>query len=123
LRDKMLHDLTASLSDVSLNGHCTHRLPNNLNLAFAGVEDAALMMSMKDIAVSTGSACSTGRPEASYVLKALGLSKEKLHSSIRFGLGRYTTLEEAVYTVHRVIDAVRALRGLNKGSHKSLVTV
>jgi len=86
LRDLMFKQFSEQLDDVYLNGHPSQRLPNNLNLSFLHVEDNALMMSMKDIAVSTGSACSTSDPEPSHVLKALSLPPERLHSSIRFGL-------------------------------------
>lgn len=110
LRDAMHRTLTSRLDGVALNGHPSDRLPNNLNVSFEGVEDSALMMSMKDIAVSTGSACSTANPEPSHVLKALHLPPERLHSSIRFGLGRFTTAEETEYVTGRVIDTVQKLR-------------
>ncbi len=109
-RDRMISELTSRLDDVLLNGHPTRRLPNNLNLSFSGVEDNALMMSMKDIAVSTGSACSTANPEPSHVLKALKLPAERLHSSLRFGLGRFTTAEEVEYVIGRVVETVQKLR-------------
>ncbi|HTK83269.1 MAG TPA: IscS subfamily cysteine desulfurase [Bacteroidota bacterium] len=112
-RDKMLREFTGQLGDVVLNGHATDRLPNNLNVSFLHVEDNALMMSMKDIAVSTGSACSTADPQPSYVLKALKLPQERLHSAIRFGLGRFTTEEEVEYTISRVIESVKKLRQLS----------
>jgi cysteine desulfurase len=112
-RDKMLREFTEQLDDVVLNGHATDRLPNNLNVSFLHVEDNALMMSMKDVAVSTGSACSTADPQPSYVLKALKLPQERLHSAIRFGLGRFTTEEEVDYTISRVIESVKKLRQLS----------
>jgi cysteine desulfurase len=114
LRDKMFSAFVTELDDVYLNGHPTQRLPNNLNLSFLHVEDNALMMSMKEIAVSTGSACSTGEAEPSHVLKALKLSQERLHSSIRFSLGRFTTEEEVDYVIGRIIENVKKLRALSK---------
>lgn len=110
LRERMLGGLTSQLEEVYLNGHPEKRLPNNLNLSFLHVEDNALMMSMKDVAVSTGSACSTADPEPSHVLKALRLPKERLHSAIRFGLGRFTSGEEVDYVVARVVENVKLLR-------------
>jgi cysteine desulfurase len=121
-RDKMLKEFAAGIEDVHLNGHPELRLPHNLNVSFDGIEDSALMMSMKDIAVSTGSACSTSIPEPSHVLKALRLPKERLHSSIRFGLGRFTTAEEIDYVIDRVTETVKKLRELSprKTSNKVL---
>lgn len=112
-RDKMWSTFSERLPDVSLNGRLEHRLPNNLNVSFLHVEDNALMMSMKDIAVSTGSACSTGDPEPSHVLKALRLPLARMHSAIRFGLGRFTTEEEVHYVIDRVIENVTKLRVLS----------
>jgi cysteine desulfurase len=112
-RDSMFKEFSEQLDDIFLNGHPVHRLPNNLNVSFLHVDDNALMMSMKDIAVSTGSACSTADPEPSHVLKALGLPPERLHSSIRFGLGRFTTEEEVNYVIDRVLTNVRKLRELS----------
>jgi cysteine desulfurase len=120
LRDKMLGSVTAQLDDVCLNGHPTNRLPNNLNISFLGVEDNALMMSMKDVAVSTGSACSTADPEPSHVLKALRLRPERLHSAIRFSIGRFTTEEEVDYVVARVVESVNTLRKLMPASRSRL---
>jgi cysteine desulfurase len=119
-RDRMFHEFVTRLDGVSLNGHPTDRLPNNLNVSFAYVEDNALLMSMKDVAVSTGSACSTADPEPSHVLKALRLPQERLHSSLRFGLGRFTTEEEVEYVITRVVECVRKLRELSP-AYKSLV--
>lgn len=113
MRDQMLRDFSRQLENVHLNGHPTDRLPGNLNVSFEGVEDSILMMSMKDVAVSTGSACSTSDPEPSHVLKALHLPAPRLHSSIRFGLGRFTTGEEVDYVIRRVVEVVNQIR---KGS-------
>jgi len=112
-RDTMLHEFTGKIDGVELNGHPDLRLPHNLNISFDGVEDTALMMSMREIAVSTGSACSTNSPEPSHVLKALGLSSDRIHSSIRFGLGRFTTQEEIEYTISSVVENVNKLRALS----------
>ena len=110
LRDKMFDVFSTQLDEVYLNGHPTQRLPNNLNVSFLHVEDNALMMSMKDVALSTGSACSTANPEPSHVLKALKVPQERLHSAIRFGLGRFTTEEEVDYVIGRIVESVKKLR-------------
>lgn len=125
LREKMLNAFTSQLDEVFLNGHPTGRLPNNLNVSFLHVEDNALMMSMKEIAVSTGSACSTADPAPSHVLKALQLPQERLHSAIRFGLGRFTTEEEVDYVVARVVENVKKLRQLSpayQSIHDSIIS-
>jgi cysteine desulfurase len=110
LRDRFINGITSRIDGVSVNGHSTARLPNNANLTFAHVNADRLMMDMKEIAVSTGSACSSASPEASHVLKAIGLSDESIHSSLRFGLGRFTTEEEVDYVIQRIADAVKAER-------------
>ncbi|MFI5252558.1 MAG: IscS subfamily cysteine desulfurase [Bacteroidota bacterium] len=109
-RDSMFKRFETELGKVYLNGHPTERLSQNLNVCFDGIEDAVLMMNIKEVAVSTGSACSTGAPEPSHVLKALKIPGDRLHSSIRFGLGRYTTAEEVEYVTNRVIESVKKLR-------------
>ncbi len=113
LRDRLYRGLGERLRDVYLNGHPTERLPNNLNLSFAGVEGEALMMGMTDVAVSSGSACSSGSQEPSYVLKALGVPADLAHSSLRFGVGRFTTAEEVDYAVERVVQVVTRLRAIS----------
>ncbi len=113
LRNKMQNIFMNELDDVYLNGHPTQRLCNNLNMSFLYVEDNALMMSLKEIAVSSGSACSTAQPQPSHVLKALGLDEERRHSAIRFSLGRFNTEEEVDFVVSRVIEAVKTLRGFS----------
>lgn len=113
LRDKLERRLLEELDDVYVNGHSTERLPNNLNMSFLYVEDNALMMGMKDIAVSSGSACSSAEPEPSHVLKALQVGKERETSAIRFGLGRWTTEEEVDYVAGRVIEMVKKLRSFS----------
>ena len=113
LRDKLEQALLEA-GDVFVNGSKTHRLPNVTNLSFKGVEGQALMMSInKEIAVSSGSACTSASLEPSYVLKALGLDDELAHSSIRFSLGRFTTEEEINYTIEQVSKNTRQLREMN----------
>ena len=110
LRDMLVEGIMAELDGVHLNGHPTKRLPNNANLTFDGVNADRLMMDMKDIAVSSGSACSSESPEPSHVLQAIGLSVDAVLSSLRFGLGRFTTAEEIAYAVTRVVQTVKAIR-------------
>ena len=110
LRDRLLALLEAGLDGVRVNGELGHRLPGNLNLCFAGIDAGALLTSLPEIALSTGSACSSAVPEPSHVLRAIGLSREEAHSSVRFGLGRFTTQEEIDFAAQRVIAAVRGLR-------------
>ncbi len=112
---KKLHELTTKgLEGVHLNGHPEKRLPGNLNLSFVGVEGESLLMSLsEEIAVSSGSACSSARVEPSFVLKALGLGENLIHTSIRFGLGRFNTEEEVDYTARRVIEIVKKLREIS----------
>jgi cysteine desulfurase len=113
LRDRLQKGLTQSLDEVYLNGHPTERLPNNLNISFAYVEGEALMMATKEIAVSSGSACTSASLEPSYVLKAMGVGEELAHSSLRFGLGRFTTEEEVDFAVEKVVSAVKKLRDMS----------
>ena len=93
--------------------HPEQRLPGNLNVAFASVESDALMMEIKEIAVSSGSACTSASVEPSHVLRALGIDDERAHESIRFGVGRFTTVEEIDYAIERVAAAVRKLREIS----------
>ncbi|HLH38508.1 MAG TPA: IscS subfamily cysteine desulfurase [Bryobacteraceae bacterium] len=113
LRDLLKDRILAGLDGVSINGSMQRRLPNNLNLSFAGVEGEALLMGLNDVAVSSGSACTSATMEPSYVLKALGLVDDLAHSSIRFGLGRFNTREEVEYVAGRVIEVVKKLRELS----------
>ncbi len=109
LRDK----ITAGLDEIYVNGSWEHRLPGNLNISFAYVEGESLLMGINDIAVSSGSACTSATLEPSYVLKALGTGDDLAHSSIRFGLGRFNTQAEVDYTAERVIETVKRLRELS----------
>ena len=113
LRDKLRNKLEAELDEVYVNGTMEHRLPHNLNISFAYVEGESLLMGINDIAVSSGSACTSATLEPSYVLKALGAGDDLAHSSIRFGLGRFNTEEEVDYVSNKVIDVVKKLRELS----------
>ena len=113
LREKLRKGLMDELPDVYINGHPEQRLAGNLNVSFAYVEGESLLMGISDIAVSSGSACTSASLEPSYVLKALGVGEELAHSSIRFGLGRFNTDEEVDYTIGRVNEAVNRLRELS----------
>jgi cysteine desulfurase len=109
-----LENALLNLGDVYINGSKEHRLPNITNLSFKSVEGQALMMSInKEIAVSSGSACTSASLEPSYVLKSLGMTDELAHSSIRFSLGRFTTEEEIDFTIQQVLNAVKQLRAMN----------
>lgn len=113
LRDKLKERLLNSLDEVYINGTLEHRLPNNLNISFAYVEGESLLMGINEIAVSSGSACTSATLEPSYVLKALGAGDDLAHSSIRFGLGRFNTEEEVDYVAGKVIEVVKKLRELS----------
>jgi cysteine desulfurase len=110
LRDRLMNRLLAELDEVVIHGSLEHRLPNNLNLSFLGVEATTLMMNVKELAVSSGSACSSATPEPSHVLRALGLPADLARGAIRIGLGRFNTEEEIEYAAGRLIEAVRKLR-------------
>ena len=113
LRDRLNQRITSRVSHVVLNGHVEKRLPGNLNLSFAYVEGESMLMALKDVAVSSGSACTSASLEPSYVLRALGIGDELAHSSIRFGLGRFTTQEEVDYVADLVVSKVDKLRELS----------
>lgn len=113
LRDKLKDKLVNNLDEVYINGSVEHRLPHNLSVSFAYVDGESLLMGMNDIAVSSGSACTSATLEPSYVLKALGAGDDLAHSSIRFGIGRFNTEEEVDYVGNKVIDVVQKLRELS----------
>ena len=113
LRDKLNAALHANLDEIFINGSMEHRLPHNLNISFAYVEGESLLMGINDVAVSSGSACTSASLEPSYVLKALGAGDDLAHSSIRFGLGRWSTEEEVNYVVEKLTSVVRRLREMS----------
>jgi cysteine desulfurase len=131
LRERLSKAIRSGLEEVYLNGHASERLPGNLNMSFAYVDGESLMMGLKEIAVSSGSACTSASLEPSYVLKAIGVEDALAHASIRFGLGRFNTVEEVDYTAARVVEEVRRLRELspvykskkNKASKRELGTL
>jgi cysteine desulfurase len=112
MRDRLQRELT-TLEESYVNGNQEHRLPHTANISFKYVEGEGLMMAMKDLAVSSGSACTSASLEPSYVLKSLGLSDDLAHSSIRFGLGRFTTDEEVDHAIEVTRKAVTHLRELS----------
>lgn len=113
LRDRLHSGITERMDEVHLNGHPTDRLPHALNLSFSYVEGESMLMGLNDIAVSSGSACTSATLEPSYVLKGIGRGDELAHSSLRFGLGRFNTEEEIDYTVGRVVEVVDRLREMS----------
>jgi cysteine desulfurase len=113
LSERLRGEIMNRLDEVSFNGHASQRLPGNMHLSFAYIEGESLLMGLKDIAVSTGSACTSASLEPSHVLRAIGLEEHLAQSSIRFGLGRFNTEEEVDYTVRRVVEEVRRLRELS----------
>lgn len=113
LRERLKNGIVSQLDEAYINGHPVQRLAGNLNMSFAYVEGESLLMGLKEIAVSTGSACTSASLEPSYVLKAIGVSDELAYSAIRFGLGRFNTEAEIDYTVQRVVDEVHRLRAIS----------
>ncbi|MBZ5527669.1 MAG: aminotransferase class V-fold PLP-dependent enzyme, partial [Acidobacteriia bacterium] len=113
LRERLLSGLMSKLDVLYINGSMEHRLPNNLNISFAYVEGESLLMGINDVAVSSGSACTSATLEPSYVLKALGVGDDLAHTSIRFGLGRFNTEEEIDYVTNRLVEVVSKLRDLS----------
>jgi cysteine desulfurase len=113
LREKLTHSIMSRLDETFINGSMEHRLPHNINISFAYVEGESLLMGINDIAVSSGSACTSATLEPSYVLKALGVGEDLAHTSIRFGIGRFNTEEEVDYVADRVVDTVTRLRELS----------
>jgi cysteine desulfurase len=113
LRRRLLERVQSGIDRIGVNGSMEHRLAGNLNLRFGGIDAEALLMSLPEIALSTGSACSSASVEPSHVLRALGLSEAEARASVRFGLGRFNTEEEIEYAAGRIVEAVRMLRGLS----------
>src|SRR5262245_29525721 len=113
MRDELSQVIMGQLDYVYLNGHPTERLPGNLNISFAYVEGEALMMGIKEVAVASGSACTSASLEPSHVLKAMGVGEDLAHTSIRFGLGRFNTSEEVQFVGKRVVEEVRRLRDMS----------
>jgi cysteine desulfurase len=113
MRERLRQTIEKNLDEVYVNGNYEHRLPGNLNMSFLYVEGESLLMGINDIAVSSGSACTSATLEPSYVLKALGLGDDLAHSSIRFGLGRFNTDAEVDYVANKIVDVVKKLRELS----------
>jgi len=113
LRERLRAKLLAGLERVRINGSAERRLPGNLSATFAGVDSESLMMGLKDVAVSSGSACTSASIQASHVLRAMGLSEEDAHSTLRFGIGRFNTEEEIDFVAERIVDVVPKLRELS----------
>lgn len=113
LRERLRKGIEARVPNTTVNGSIEHRLPGNLNISFAFVEGEAMMMSLKDVAVSSGSACTSASLEPSYVLRALGVPEEMAHTSIRFGIGRFTTEEEVDYVIDLVAEKTKRLREMS----------
>jgi cysteine desulfurase len=115
LRERLRRAILAGLDRVTVNGSLEHRLPGNLNVSFAHVEGEALLIAMKDVAVSSGSACTSASLEPSYVLRAMGVPDDLAHSSIRFGLGRFNTEEEVDHVAGVVVEKATRLREMSPG--------
>ena len=113
LRDRFLNGLKERLPDIYVNGDLEHRIPGNLNVSFAYVEGEGLMMGIKDLAVSSGSACTSASLEPSYVLRALGVEEELAHTSLRLGLGRFSTEQDVDYAIEQIVQAVKRLREMS----------
>lgn len=113
LSDRFLNAITSKIKDVYLNGDDEQRYPGNLNLSFAYVEGESMILAIKDLAVSSGSACTSSSLEPSYVLRALGVDEELAHTSIRFGIGRFTTKEEVDFAAQLIISHVEKLREMS----------
>ena len=113
LRNRLRDRIMGRLDDCYVNGSMDHRLPGNLNISFAHIDGESLLMGLNDVAVSSGSACTSARPEPSYVLKALGVEDDLAHSALRFGIGRFNTEAEVDYVADRVVETVQQLRELS----------
>ena len=113
LRDRLLKKIVDNVPEVLINGSMDQRMPNNLNISFTFIEGESLLMALRDVAVSSGSACTSASLEPSYVLRAIGVEDENAHSSIRFGIGRFNTEEEIDYVADLVIESVEKLRKMS----------
>lgn len=113
LSNKLYNSITSAVPDVFLNGDKEHRIPGNLNLSFAYIEGESMIMAIKDLAVSSGSACTSASLEPSYVLRALGVDEELAHTSIRFGIGRFTTEEEIDFAIDVITKNINKLREMS----------
>jgi cysteine desulfurase len=113
LRDRLLAKIQANVPEILVNGTMDTRLPGNLNVSFTFVEGESLLMALRDVAVSSGSACTSASLEPSYVLRGIGLDDENAHSSIRFGIGKFNTEEEVDYVADLVIRSVERLRAMS----------
>jgi cysteine desulfurase len=113
LRDRFYEAITSRLTEVYLNGDLEHRIPGNLNFSFAFVEGEGLMMGVKELAVSSGSACTSASLEPSYVLKAIGVDVELAHTSLRIGFGRFTSKQDVDFAVDRIVGEVERLREIS----------
>jgi cysteine desulfurase len=117
LRERLWNNLKSSINDITLNGDYDQRLPGNLNVSFAWVKGESLLLELRDVALSSGSACTTMDSEPSHVLRALGMDDDQADASLRFGLGRFNTMEEVDYVAERVAQAVTKLRKLSSAAH------
>jgi cysteine desulfurase len=113
VRERLRAGIVGAIEGVKLNGHPTSRLPGNLNLSFEWVKGEALLMGLRGVAVSSGSACTSASPEPSYVLRAMGLNEDLALGSLRFGLGRFTTEEEVGYVIAEVVRVTNHLRAMS----------
>ena len=112
LRNKLLKGITDKVGDIRVNGSMDKRLPNNLNLCFKYVKAENIIMEMRDIAVSTGAACTSASLKPNHVLKAIGLTGDEIKSSVRFGLGRFNTEEEVEYVIEKLGSTLKGIRAL-----------
>ena len=113
LHNQFISDIREHLSDVYINGDTTNRIPGNINISFAYVEGESLMMGIKDLSLSSGSACTSASLEPSYVLRALGVDEELAHTSLRIGLGRFTTKEHVKQAAQSIVSSVQKLREMS----------
>ena len=114
LRDKLLDGLKKNIDGITINGNMEHRLPNNLNVSFSGVDGDSLLINIDDVAVSNGAACSSSEKAPSYVLRSIGIEEKLANASIRFGVGRDNTLDEINYTIKKLKQVVEDLRSIEE---------